>query len=63
VQKVNIQRVEQSALSATMITEDANIVEVSLSVQYRISDAKKYLMKVSNPSPASITPLNQRFAM
>ena len=49
VQKVNIQRVEQSALNATMITEDANIVEIALSVQYRISDAKKYLMKVSNP--------------
>lgn len=49
VQKVNTQRVEQSALNATMITEDANIVEISLSVQYRISDAKKYLMQVSDP--------------
>ncbi len=49
VQKVNVQRVEQAALSATMITEDANIVEISLSVQYRISDAKKYLMQVSDP--------------
>jgi membrane protease subunit HflK len=49
VQKVNTQRVEQAALSATMITEDANIVEISLSVQYRISDAKKYLMQVTDP--------------
>lgn len=49
VQKVNTQRVEQSALNATMITEDANIVEISLSVQYRISDPKKYLMQVSDP--------------
>ena len=49
MQKVNIQRVEQAALNATMITEDANIVEIALSVQYRISDAKKYLMQVSDP--------------
>jgi membrane protease subunit HflK len=49
IQKVNTQRVEQSALNATMITEDANIVEIALSVQYRISDAKKYLMQVSDP--------------
>lgn len=54
VQKVNIQRVEQSSLNATMITEDANIVDIALSVQYRISDAKSYLMQVSDPEASLI---------
>jgi membrane protease subunit HflK len=49
ISKVNIQRIEQMPLNATMITEDANIVDINLSVQYRVLDARKYLMKVSNP--------------
>ncbi|MBK8326922.1 MAG: hypothetical protein IPL02_07855 [Moraxellaceae bacterium] len=36
VKKVNIQKVEQIPLNARMITEDTNIVEISLTVQYRI---------------------------
>ncbi|MDP2228316.1 MAG: FtsH protease activity modulator HflK [Moraxellaceae bacterium] len=54
VQKANTQRVEQTALNATMITEDANIVDIALSVQYRISDAKKYLMQVSDPEASLV---------
>lgn len=49
VSKVNIQRIEQMPLNASMITEDANIVDVNLSVQYRIVDARKYLLMVNDP--------------
>ncbi|MFN3587199.1 MAG: FtsH protease activity modulator HflK, partial [Moraxellaceae bacterium] len=49
VQKVDIQNTRRSSLNATMITEDANIVDIALDVQYRVSDAKKYLMHVSDP--------------
>lgn len=54
VQKVDIQSVEKASLNATMITEDTNIVDISLEVQYRISDAKKYLMQVSSPETSLI---------
>lgn len=52
VQKVNIQRIEQMPLNATMITADANIVDINLSVQYRIADARQYLLRVSDPEAA-----------
>ena len=54
VQKVDIQSVEKASLNVTMITEDTNIVDISLEVQYRISDAKKYLMQVSSPETSLI---------
>lgn len=54
VQKVDIQNVEKAALNASVITEDTNIVDISLEVQYRISDAKKYLMQVSSPETSLI---------
>ena len=36
-------------LSQEMLTEDENIVEVALSVQYNISDLKNYVLKVADP--------------
>ena len=47
VKKINIQKVEQVPLTARMITEDTNIVEINLSVQYRIAQPVDYLLKVS----------------
>ncbi|MBP8019968.1 MAG: FtsH protease modulator HflK [Pseudomonadota bacterium] len=49
VKKVNIQRIEQIPLNARMITEDTNIVEISLTVQYRILEPVSYLLKVNDP--------------
>jgi len=39
-------------VSQEMLTEDENIVEVSLSVQYNIGDLKDYVLKVQNPDKA-----------
>ncbi|WP_022955037.1 FtsH protease activity modulator HflK [Perlucidibaca piscinae] len=49
VRKVNVERTEQMPLNATMITEDENIVDISLSVQYRIADPRLYVLAVANP--------------
>ena len=49
VRKVNVERTEQMPLSASMITEDENIVDISLSVQYRISDPRLYVLAVADP--------------
>ena len=49
VKKINIQKVEQIPLNARMITEDTNIVEISLTVQYRILEPVNYLLKVNDP--------------
>lgn len=54
VQKIDIQNVEKTALNASMITEDTNIVDISLEVQYRVSDARKYLMQVSSPETSLV---------
>jgi modulator of FtsH protease HflK len=43
---------QQSAGEATMITGDANIVEVQVIVQYRIVDPSKYLFKLKDPEDA-----------
>ncbi|MEO6698807.1 MAG: FtsH protease activity modulator HflK [Paraperlucidibaca sp.] len=46
---VNVERTQQMPLNASMITEDENIVDVSLTVQYRIADAKSYVLAVADP--------------
>ncbi|MEL0027391.1 MAG: FtsH protease activity modulator HflK [Perlucidibaca sp.] len=49
VRKVNVERTEQMPLNASMITEDENIVDIALSVQYRISDPRLYVLAVADP--------------
>lgn len=49
VRKVNVERTEQMPLNASMITEDENIVDISLSVQYRIADPRLYVLAVADP--------------
>lgn len=46
---VNVTRVRSHSHSAHMLTEDENIVEVTLSVQYTVSDLKNFLLEVSGP--------------
>lgn len=49
VEVVNITRVDSHKHSASMLTEDENIVDVSLTVQYRVGYPKEYRVEVRNP--------------
>jgi membrane protease subunit HflK len=49
VTKENVTKVQSKSFSNKMLTEDENIVEVSISVQYVISDIKSYVLNVRNP--------------
>ncbi|MEZ5560147.1 MAG: FtsH protease activity modulator HflK [Pseudomonadales bacterium] len=50
VEKVNVTRVNSKNHQALMLTEDENIVEVALTVQYVVSDPIAYLVNVRSPS-------------
>ena len=49
VEKVNVTKVRQAEHRASMLTEDENIVDVPMSVQYTVSDPANFLLKVRNP--------------
>ncbi len=49
VEKVNVTRVNSVNHQALMLTEDENIVDVSLTVQWRVGDPVAYLVNVRNP--------------
>ncbi len=46
---VKVTTEEQYSTRGLMLTEDANIVDLPLTVQYRIADAKAYILNVNNP--------------
>ena len=47
--KVNTTKVRAAGLREVMLTQDENIVEVSMSVQYIISDPQKFVLQVRDP--------------
>ena len=49
VERVNITQVRSVTDSADMLTQDENIVELELKVQYRLSSAEDYLFNVRDP--------------
>ena len=49
VEVVNVTQVRQVNDRATMLTKDENIVDVELTVQYRVSSAEQYLFSVDDP--------------
>lgn len=49
VEIVNVTQVRQANDRATMLTKDENIVDVELTVQYRVSSAEQYLFSVADP--------------
>jgi len=49
VEKINIEQVQAVSHKAIMLTQDENIVEIELVVQYRVKDAKDYLFNVRDP--------------
>jgi membrane protease subunit HflK len=46
---VNVDAIRPYNYQASMLTQDENIIDVKLSVQYRVYDPSKYLFKVRNP--------------
>lgn len=46
---VNVTRVYDQSFNNTMLTEDDNIVDVAMTVQYVITDARKYVLEVKDP--------------
>ena len=49
VNKVNVTRVRTHTTQGLMLTEDENIVDVTLAVQYVISDPQKFTLEVRDP--------------
>ncbi len=49
VTTVNVTKVRSHSAKGEMLTEDLNIVEVNLSVQYRIADTKNFVLNVRDP--------------
>ncbi len=49
VDKVNMTKVRTVNHRSSMLTEDENIVDVALSVQYTVADPADYLLKVKEP--------------
>ncbi len=50
VYTVNEQKIDTYTYAAEMLTQDQNLVAVSMAVQYRINDAQNYLFNVVNPT-------------
>ena len=49
VEVVNIDQVRSFQHRSSMLTQDENIVDISLAAQYRVKDAKAYTFNVRNP--------------
>jgi len=49
VVKVNVERIRTIPHKATMLTQDENIVDVEVAVQWRIKDPSQYLFDVNRP--------------
>ncbi|MFP5383856.1 MAG: FtsH protease activity modulator HflK [Gammaproteobacteria bacterium] len=48
VRRVNSGEIRKLPLQAQMITAEQNLVEIQLTVQYRVGDARAYLLRVGN---------------
>ena len=49
ISRVNITQVRAAQFRETMLTQDENIVDVSMSVQYVINDPKNFVLEVRDP--------------
>jgi membrane protease subunit HflK len=49
VAKINVTKVQSVGQHSVMLTQDENIVDVSITVQYRVADPQKYLLRVKQP--------------
>ena len=49
VTKVDVTKVHNAQLKATMLTQDENIVDIEGTIQYQVADATSYLFQVRTP--------------
>lgn len=49
VEKINVTRVYDESFTSSMLTEDDNIVDVSMTVQFQVNDARNYYLNVREP--------------
>jgi len=49
VTKINVTRISDQSFTGTMLTEDDNIVDITMTVQYQITDARSYFLEVEEP--------------
>ncbi|MGD8643922.1 MAG: FtsH protease activity modulator HflK [Chromatiales bacterium] len=49
MERVDVDQVRSSQHRATMLTQDENIIDIDISVQYRVKDAENYLFEVRTP--------------
>lgn len=49
VTRVNLDQIRAFPVNATMLTQDENIVDVQIAVQYRLKDVTNYLFEISDP--------------
>jgi membrane protease subunit HflK len=49
VTRINVTRVYDKTFANTMLTQDDNIVDITMTVQYGISDPRKYVLEVGDP--------------
>lgn len=49
VATVNVTKLRQATMQNTLITQDRNLVDVSLTVQFKVSSARDYLFGVEDP--------------
>lgn len=49
VEKVDVDRIRSLSHKASMLTQDENIIEIDMAVQYRVSSAADYLFQTRNP--------------
>ncbi len=49
VEKVNVTAVRSTSTLGSMLTKDENIVQVNLTVQYVVANARDYLLKINSP--------------
>lgn len=52
IQKVDVNQRETMPVRATMLTEDQNIVDIDLQVQYVVTDSRDFFLAASNPIDA-----------
>ena len=49
VERVNVTKLRQATIQSTLLTKDQNLVDIGLTVQFRVSSAREYLFDVANP--------------
>lgn len=49
IEKVNVTKLRQASIQSTLLTKNENLVDVGLTVQFRVSSVSQYLFDVADP--------------